>query len=137
MFGSRLIQETRSISIPDPGVLNDIINFANNCTAYDIADGTIAAAAFSTSDNLWAAMAATNPARFTVITAGAGVTTTTCDAAYASISAPARTGQRVDGAPRAEAEPRPPRSGRTGGRPGIRFPRPTSDPRSRRSCYRS
>lgn len=86
MFGSRLIQETRSISIPDPGVLNDIINFANNCTAYDIADGTIAAAAFSTSDNLWAAMAATNPARFTVITAGAGVTTTTCDAAYASIS---------------------------------------------------
>jgi hypothetical protein len=34
--------------------LNDIINFANNCTAYDIADGTIAAAAFSTSDNLWA-----------------------------------------------------------------------------------
>lgn len=86
MFGSRLIQETRSISIPDPGVLNDIINFANNCTAYDIADGTIAAAAFSTSDNLWGAMAATNPARFTVITAGAGVTTTTCDAAYASIA---------------------------------------------------
>lgn len=86
MFGSRLIQETRSISIPDPGVLNDIINFANNCTAYDIADGTIAATAFSTSDNLWAAMAATNPARFTVITAGAGVTTTTCDAAYASIA---------------------------------------------------
>jgi len=86
MFGSRLIQETRSVSIPDPGVLNDIINFANNCTAYDIADGTISANAFSTSDNLWAAMAATNPARFTVITAGAGVTTTTCDAAYTSIS---------------------------------------------------
>ena len=86
MFGSRLIQETRSVSIPDPGVLNDIINFANNCTAYDIADGTISATAFSTSDNLWAAMAATNPARFTVITAGAGVTTTTCDAAYTSIS---------------------------------------------------
>ena len=105
MFGSRLIQETRSISIPDPGVLNDIINFANNCTAFDIADGTISATAFSTSDNLWAAMAATNPARFTVITAGAGVTTTTCDAAYASISGrlpaqvnalTARLGQRLN-----------------------------------------
>ena len=56
-----------------------------------------------------AAMAATNPARFTVITAGAGVTTTTRDAAYVSIAGrlPA-LGQRVDGAPRAEAEPRPP-----------------------------
>jgi conjugal transfer mating pair stabilization protein TraG len=105
MFGSRLIQETRSISIPDPAVLNDILNFANNCTAYDIADGTISATAFSTSDNLWAAMAATNPARFTVITAGAGVTTTTCDAAYASIAGRlpaqvnalvARLGQRLN-----------------------------------------
>jgi conjugal transfer mating pair stabilization protein TraG len=85
MFGSRLIQETRRASLPDPAVRTDLLNFVNNCTAYDIADGTISPSAFSTSDNLWATMSATNPARFSIITSSSGVTTSTCDQVYASI----------------------------------------------------
>lgn len=85
MFGSRLIQETRRASLPDPAVRTDLLNFVNNCTVYDIADGTISPTAFSTSDNLWAKMSATNPARFSIITSSSGVTTSTCDQVYASI----------------------------------------------------
>jgi conjugal transfer mating pair stabilization protein TraG len=88
MFGSRLIQETRRASLPDPAVRTDLLNFVNNCTAYDIADGTISPTAFSTSDDLWTTMSATNPARFSIITsASSGVTTNTCDQVYASIDA--------------------------------------------------
>lgn len=87
MFGSRLIQETRRASLPDPAVRTDLLNFVNNCTAYDIADGTISPTAFSTSDNLWATMSSTNPARFSIITSSSGVTTNTCDQVYASIDA--------------------------------------------------
>jgi len=87
MFGSRLIQETRRASLPDPAVRTDLLNFVNNCTAYDIADGTISPTTFSTTDNLWSTMAATNPARFSIISTPTGVTTTTCDQAYASLDA--------------------------------------------------
>jgi conjugal transfer mating pair stabilization protein TraG len=86
MFGSRLLQETRRASLPDPAVRTDLINFVGNCTAFDIADGTISPTAFSTSADLWATMAATNPARFSIVTSGSGVTTTTCDQVYASIN---------------------------------------------------
>lgn len=86
MFGSRLIQEVRRTSIPDPAVRTDILNFVNNCTAFDIADGTISPTAFSQSADLWTMMAFTNPGRFSTITTGAGVTTSTCDNVYLSIS---------------------------------------------------
>jgi conjugal transfer mating pair stabilization protein TraG len=85
MFGSRLIQETRRSSLPDPAVRTDLVNFVNNCTTFDIADGTISPTTFSTSADLWITMSATNPARFSIITTAAGVTTNTCDAVYASI----------------------------------------------------
>ena len=86
MFGSRLIQETRRASIPDPAVRTDLVNFVNNCTAFDLADGSIAATTFSTTSDLWTAMATTNPARFSIVTTAGGVTTTTCDLVYASIN---------------------------------------------------
>lgn len=86
MFGSRLIQEVRRTSIPDPAVRTDVLNFVNNCTAFDIADGTISPTAFSESADLWTLMANTNPARFSTITTGAGVTTNTCDNVYLSIN---------------------------------------------------
>jgi conjugal transfer mating pair stabilization protein TraG len=86
MFGSRLIQETRRTSIPDPTVRTDLVNFVSNCTAYDIADGTISSTALSTSADLWTTMSATNPARFSIITTASGVTTNTCDAVYTSIN---------------------------------------------------
>jgi conjugal transfer mating pair stabilization protein TraG len=86
MFGSRLIQETRRASIPDPALRTDLVNFVNNCTAFDLADGTISASGFAATGDLWAAMAATNPARFSIVTSAGGVTTTTCDLVYASIN---------------------------------------------------
>ncbi|KQW02846.1 conjugal transfer protein TraG N-terminal domain-containing protein [Rhizobacter sp. Root1221] len=86
MFGSRVIQETRRASLPDPSVRVDIINFIGNCTAYDINDGTISPSDFSKNANLWSLMASTNPARFTPITTPTGLTTDTCAAAYADIS---------------------------------------------------
>lgn len=86
MFGSRLIQETRRTSLPDPALRTDLINFVSNCTAYDIADGTIDPLVFSKSDDVWAVMANTNPARFTIVTTAGGVTTNTCPAVYASIN---------------------------------------------------
>lgn len=86
MFGSRVIQETRRASLPDPSVRVDIINFIGNCTAYDINDGTISPSDFSKNANLWSLMASTNPARFTPITTPTGLTTDTCAAAYANIS---------------------------------------------------
>ncbi|RTL32675.1 MAG: conjugal transfer protein TraG [Burkholderiales bacterium] len=87
MFGSRLLQETRRTSLPDPAIRTDLINFVGNCTAFDIADGTISPTVFSTSADLWTTMASTNPARFSIVTTGTGVTTTTCDQVYASINA--------------------------------------------------
>lgn len=86
MFGSRLIQETRRSSIPDPALRTDLINFVGNCTSFDLADGTISATAFSTSSDLWTTMAATNPARFSIVTSATGVTTATCDQVYLSIN---------------------------------------------------
>lgn len=85
MFGSRLIQEVRRTSIPDPAVRTDMLNFVNNCTAFDIADGTISPTAFSQSDDLWTLMASTNPARFSTITTATGVSTYTCDTVYTSL----------------------------------------------------
>lgn len=87
MFGSRLIQETRRVTLPDPAMRIDLMNFVANCTAYDVADGSIAAMELSTTDNLWATMATTNPARFSIVTTASGTSTATCDQVYASLDA--------------------------------------------------
>lgn len=82
MFGSRLIQETRNLKFPDPNTFTDIVAFIGNCTAYDLADGTIDAGAFAQSGDVWSLMAFTNPARFTPVHTATGVTTMTCLSAY-------------------------------------------------------
>lgn len=87
MFGARAIQETRRVAFPDPAVRADILNFVNNCTVYDIADGTISPADFARTADLWSLMSNTNPARFSPVNTAAGVTTDTCVAVYASINA--------------------------------------------------
>ena len=98
MFGSRLLQETRRASFPDPGLRQDLQNFANNCTYYDIADGTIKPETFSQSPDLWSLMANTNPARFSTVTTSTGIGATTCDQVYASIDSrlPAQTQEILD-----------------------------------------
>ena len=86
MFGNRLIRDTRAVSIGDPNLRTDLVNFVHNCTMYDLVDGTIDPAIFAKTDDAWAMMNTPNPARFTSITGGGGVTNVTCPEAYASLS---------------------------------------------------
>lgn len=72
MFGNRLIRETGNVVFQDPAFRTDLINFIHNCTTYDLIDGTLDPAAFSTSDDVWPLMATPNPARFSTLTSTGG-----------------------------------------------------------------
>lgn len=86
VFGDRLIRDTRTVVLQDPAARTDLINFVNNCTLYDLIDGTLSPAAFSASDNVWPLMGTPNPARFTPIMTMAGTyTNMTCPDAYRSL----------------------------------------------------
>jgi len=87
LFGNRLIRDTRSVVIDNPYLRTDLINFVHNCTMYDLVDGTINPATFSTSGDVWALMGTPNPARFTSVTSAAGViSAVTCTQAYVDLS---------------------------------------------------
>lgn len=86
MFGNRLIRETSNVVFQDPNFRTDLINFIHNCATYDLLDGTISPATFSTSDDVWPLMATPNPARFTTITNATGSTVETCTTAYQNLS---------------------------------------------------
>lgn len=87
MFGNRLIRETGNVVFQDPTFRTDLINFIHNCTMYDLIDGTVDPATFSTSDDVWALMATPNPARFSTVTgAGAAVTVDTCPNVYGNLN---------------------------------------------------
>lgn len=86
MFGNRLIRETGGVVFQDPNFRTDLINFIHNCTTYDLLDGTISPAAFSTSDDVWSLMSTPNPARFTPLTNTTGTTVDTCPNAYVNLS---------------------------------------------------
>jgi len=87
MFGNRLIRETGNVVFQDPTFRTDLINFIHNCTMYDLIDGTVDPAAFSTSDDVWALMATPNPARFSTVTgSGAAVTVDTCPNIYGNLN---------------------------------------------------
>jgi len=86
MFGNRLIRETGNVVFQDPNFRMDLINFIHNCTTYDLLDGTISPATFSTSDDVWPLMATPNPARFTPITSASGSTIETCPTAYQNLN---------------------------------------------------
>jgi len=85
MFGNRLIRETGNVVFPDPAFRTDLINFIHNCTTYDLVDGTLDPATFSSSGNVWPLMATPNPARFTSLTSATGVTIDTCSNAYLNL----------------------------------------------------
>lgn len=86
MFGNRLIRETGNVVFQDPNFRTDLINFIHNCATYDLLDGTISPATFSTSDDVWPLMATPNPARFTTITNATGSTVETCPTAYQNLN---------------------------------------------------
>ncbi|MFZ5507868.1 MAG: conjugal transfer protein TraG N-terminal domain-containing protein [Pseudomonadota bacterium] len=87
MFGNRLIRETGNVVFQDPAFRTDLINFIHNCTSYDLIDGTLDPAAFSTSDDVWPLMASPNPARFSTLTsAGGSVGVDTCPNVYQSLN---------------------------------------------------
>ena len=87
MFGNRLIRESSNVVFQDPAFRTDLINFIHNCTTYDLIDGTLDPAAFSTSDDVWPLMASPNPARFSTLTAAGGsVGVDTCPNVYQSLN---------------------------------------------------
>src|SRR5574338_539055 len=86
MFGNRLIRETGAVVFQDPAFRTDLINFIHNCTTYDLIDGSLDPATFSTSGNVWPLMASPNPARFSTLTAADGtVGIDTCPNVYHSL----------------------------------------------------
>jgi conjugal transfer mating pair stabilization protein TraG len=85
MFGNRLIREAGNVVFQDPGFRTDLINFIHNCTTYDLIDGTLDPATFSTSDNVWPLMASPNPARFSTLTTSSGATVATCPNVYSNL----------------------------------------------------
>jgi conjugal transfer mating pair stabilization protein TraG len=85
MFGNRLIREAGNVVFQDPGFRTDLINFIHNCTTYDLVDGTLDPATFSTSDNVWPLMGSPNPARFSTLTTAGGVSVATCPNVYNSL----------------------------------------------------
>lgn len=87
MFGSRLVKYTRNATILSPTLRTDIITFIDNCTKFDLLDGTIDPVVFSASDSLWSMMSNTNPGRLTPITTSPGNTIVTqCDTAYSILN---------------------------------------------------
>ena len=99
MFGNRLIREAGSVVFQDPAFRTDLVNFLHNCTSYDLIDGTLDPAVFSTSDDVWALMASPNPARFSTVSgAGGTVGVNTCSNVYQSLNGrlPAQL-QRIQG----------------------------------------
>ena len=133
MFGNRLIRETGNVVFQDPAFRTDLINFIHNCTTYDLIDGTLDPATFSTSDDVWPLMASPNPARFSTDQPRAAV----------SASTPAPTSTRAstgDCQPRSLASrgdspssstrrcPAPPRQPSSPGRSSRPISRTTSPP---------
>ncbi|MDZ7855330.1 conjugal transfer protein TraG N-terminal domain-containing protein [Sphaerotilus sp.] len=86
MFGNRLIRETGKVVFQDPNFRTDLINFINNCTMYDLIDGTISPSVFSSSGDVWPLMATPNPARFSTVTNAGGVDVDTCPNIYTSLN---------------------------------------------------
>jgi len=91
--------ETAFQTIPGPGALPseltyeknglmfaNLINFIHNCTMYDLIDGTIGPAVFSTSADVWPLMATPNPARFSTVTSAAGIDVDTCPNIYINLN---------------------------------------------------
>jgi len=85
MFGNRLIQASRTITVSDPQLRTDMIAFVHNCTLYDLQDGTIDPGAFARSTDIWAMMATPNPARFS--TYGNPVQVAPCPTVYTNLAA--------------------------------------------------
>lgn len=99
MFGNRLVRETGNVVFQDPAFRTDLVNFIHNCTTYDLIDGTLDPATFSSSDDVWPLMASPNPARFSTLTgAGGAVGVDTCPNVYLSLNGrlPAQL-QRIQG----------------------------------------
>jgi len=86
MFGNRLIRDTGKVVFQDPNFRTDLINYINNCTMYDLVDGTLDPATFSASADVWALMATPNPARFSTLTGGGAINIDTCPNVYASLN---------------------------------------------------
>ena len=86
MFGNRLIRDTGKVVFQDPNFRTDLINYINNCTMYDLVDGTLDPATFSASGDVWALIATPNPARFSTLTGGGAINVDTCPNVYTNLN---------------------------------------------------
>lgn len=75
MFGSKMVAESRRMEIADAGLKNDLYEFVNNCTLYDIADGRISLDELTKSTDVWATMGKTSQARMVTYNNGTGFDT--------------------------------------------------------------
>lgn len=86
LFGHRLIRETRNVVFQDPRFRTDLINYLDNCTRFDLMDGSLDPLVFNRSDNVWDLLGNSNPARFSTLTRDGLVDIATCPQVYANLS---------------------------------------------------
>ncbi|WP_323166092.1 conjugal transfer protein TraG N-terminal domain-containing protein [Pseudomonas bubulae] len=98
LFGHRLIRETRKVVFQDTRFRTDLINYLDNCTRFDLMDGSLDPRVFNRSDNVWDLLGNSNPARFSTLTRDGLVDIATCPQVYANLSQrlPAEV-QRIEG----------------------------------------
>ncbi|ENG7912456.1 conjugal transfer protein TraG N-terminal domain-containing protein [Acinetobacter baumannii] len=79
-YGQALIKHANKITITDPVLRADIMQFFKECTIYDIQDGYVSAVELSNKTNTWNyVLSNTNPARFVTFgTLGGNRVTKTC-----------------------------------------------------------
>ena len=80
-YGQALVKHANRITITDPVLRSDIMQFFKECTIYDIQDGVIGASDISSSPNTWNTIfTSTNPARLVTMgtIGGANRSTVTC-----------------------------------------------------------
>ena len=85
VFGNRMVRASAGVVFQDPAFRTDLVNFIHNCTTYDLIDGTLDPTTFSRAADVWPLMSIPNPARFTTIRQGVGITVVTCPTAYRSL----------------------------------------------------
>lgn len=86
LFGHRLIRETRNVVFQDARFRTDLINYLDNCTRYDLMDGSLDPSLFNRSANVWDLLGNANPARFSTLSRNGQIDIAICPQVYASLN---------------------------------------------------
>lgn len=93
-YGQALIKHTNKITITDPSLRHDLMQFIKECTVYDIQDGVISSSDLSAKPETWDIIFNnTNPARFVTVGSLKGASTLrTCKEEAGYLKAQVRDG---------------------------------------------